>query len=249
MTHAVPPKPGSAESGLVLRALACQRGERLVFRDLNLGLAAGDALMLLGPNGSGKSSLLRLLAGLLRPFAGEILWRGRAVAEDPEAYQADIAYLGHRNAIKSALSVHENLRFWAEMSGHRGAAAEAAVASALAVFALERLAHQPARLLSSGQARRLALARLPVSGARLWLLDEPSVGLDRANQTRLAEALQIHCAGGGIAIAATHAPLGLETARSLDISRYGSAAAGGTGDGTPQEDGDEDWASLWEAIR
>ncbi|MGD1878088.1 MAG: heme ABC exporter ATP-binding protein CcmA [Kiloniellaceae bacterium] len=186
------------------QSLQCRRGGRDVFAGLSFAVPAGGALLLTGPNGSGKSSLLRLMAGLLKPAAGALLWDGRPIAEDAEAHARRLHYLGHLDAVKPVLSVAENLRFWADLRGG-GLALDAA----LAAFALTDLAAVPGRLLSAGQRRRLALARLVAAPAELWLLDEPSVGLDHASVGRLAAAIADHRAGGGRVVVATHTALDL----------------------------------------
>jgi heme exporter protein A len=193
---------------LEARAIAAFRGERLVLRDLSFAVAGGEALLLLGPNGSGKSTLLRLLAGLKRPDAGDLLWDGADALADLPAHAGRVAYLGHLDAIKAGLTVAENLSF---------VAADRAVAPALAALGLEGLADLPARMLSAGQRRRLALARLPLSPATLWLLDEPTLGLDTASLGRLGALLATHRAAGGMVVAATHLDLPLPDARSLRL--------------------------------
>lgn len=194
------------------RSLQCRRGGRDVFAGLDFVLPPGGALLLTGPNGSGKSSLLRLMAGLLRPAAGELLWDGRPVAEAPEAHAARLHYLGHLDAVKPVLSVAENLRFWAAVRGGRGT-----LDAALEAFALSELADVPGRLLSAGQRRRLALARLLAAPAEMWLLDEPSVGLDHASVGRLAAAIAAHRDGGGRVAVATHTALDLADPRRLSL--------------------------------
>ncbi|GAB4392952.1 MAG: heme ABC exporter ATP-binding protein CcmA [Kiloniellaceae bacterium] len=186
------------------RTLQCRRGGRDVFAGLSFSLPAGGALLLTGPNGSGKSSLLRLMAGLLKPAAGELLWDGKPIAEAPEEHAARLHYLGHLDAVKPVLSVAENLRFWADLHGRK-----VALEAALERFALTELAAVPGRLLSAGQRRRLALARLVAAPADLWLLDEPSVGLDHASVERLAGAIADHRADGGSVVVATHTALHL----------------------------------------
>mgnify|MGYP006431678817 CR=1 FL=1 len=200
--------------------LGCIRGERAVFAGLDVALPAGGALVLHGPNGAGKSSLLRILAGLLPPAAGHLAWRGTPLAAAPgEAHAARLHYLGHANALKPDLGVAENLRLWAAL---RGAPAEA-VPPALAAFGLESLAELPARLLSAGQQRRLALARLRTAPAPLWLLDEPGVGLDSAALARLAEVIAAHRATGGAVALATHQPLDLADAAHLALDAFAPA--------------------------
>lgn len=201
-------------------SLTCIRGGRLVFRDLSFSLGAGEALVLVGPNGSGKSSLLRLMAGLIEPFAGTLVHDGIAVADDPEAHYARTAYLGHVDAIKAFLSIREDLAFWRTL---RGSPVEPE--TAIAAFGLEAQAALPGRYLSSGQRRRAALARLLVSDAALWLLDEPSVGLDSASIARLGEVMAAHRAAGGSIVAATHLELGLDGARTLNLADHAVAPA------------------------
>jgi heme exporter protein A len=193
---------------LEARALAAFRGERLVLRDLSFVVGAGEALLLLGPNGSGKSTLLRLLAGLKRPDAGDLLWDGADALADLSAHAGRVAYLGHLDAVKAGLTVAENLAF---VAGRQD------VAPALAALGLGALAELPARMLSAGQRRRLALARLALSPAALWLLDEPTLGLDTASLDRLGVLLASHRAAGGMVVAATHLDLPLPDARSLRL--------------------------------
>lgn len=186
---------------LEARDLLCVRGERMVFAALGLALDAGEALVLSGPNGSGKSSLLRLLAGLLRPAAGSILWQGRAIAEEPELHRARLAYVGHQDPVKPVLSVRENLVFWTRLKGGDAAA----VPQALERFGLGSLAEVPGRMLSAGERRRLNLARLLAAPAPLWLLDEPTVGLDIASRQFLLDHVRRLCREEGLAVLwATH---------------------------------------------
>jgi heme exporter protein A len=203
--------------------LVCVRGEREVFRGLDFRLEPGGAVLLRGPNGSGKSSLLRLMAGLLRPAAGRILWRGADVAEDREGHGGRLHYVGHLDALKPVLSVAENLAFWAGLRAP-GAAARDHVLTALARFGLAPLAALPARYLSAGQRRRLALARLAAAPAPLWLLDEPTTGLDSASVARLAAFLAQHRAGGGMVVVSTHGGLDPPGAATIEMDRFAPAA-------------------------
>ena len=190
--------------------LACWRAERLIFAGLSFEVAPGEALLLTGANGAGKSSLLRLLAGLLPAAEGRLLWEGTDCFADRPAHGARLRYLGHQDALKSSLTAAENLAFFAALQG-------GSVAAALAALDLADLADLPARVLSSGQKRRLALARLALAPARLWLLDEPSVGLDAASVARLGPLFAAHRAAGGMVLAATHLPLPLPDARELRL--------------------------------
>lgn len=190
--------------------LAAFRGERLVFRDLAFSVSAGEALVLAGPNGSGKSTLLRLLAGLVRPIAGRLLWHEQDALADLAEHATRVAYVGHQDAVKPGLTVTENLRFASRLTGR-------SIADALAAVNLAELADLPARMLSAGQKRRLALSRLALSTAPIWLLDEPTLGLDTASIARFGTLLAGHRAQGGIVVAATHIPLPLEGTREFRL--------------------------------
>jgi heme exporter protein A len=190
--------------------IACQRGERLLFSGVSFTLAAGELLMLTGPNGAGKTSLLRLIAGLAEPDSGSIALEGR---------HADLTvgqhshFIAHREAIKLSLTVRENLEFWAAYLGGGD------IAAALASFDLANLADYPAQFLSAGQRRRLALSRLCLVRRVLWLLDEPTTGLDDKSQKKLATVTADHLAQGGLVIAATHGSLGLEPRHHLHLEQ------------------------------
>ena len=205
---------------LVVDNLACRRGQRLIFKGLSCALPPGGALMLTGANGSGKSSLLRLLATLLAPVAGQVMWGGAPVSADLPRYRARLHYAGHLDAIKPALGVRETLASWAGMRGMPAPHVDAA----LAAFALEPLADWPCRWLSAGQRRRLALARLIAAPAPLWLLDEPIASLDADGERRLIAAIAAHRAGGGRVAIATHQPLALAAARQLALEDFAPAA-------------------------
>jgi len=198
---------------LLGRGVKCVRGGREVFSELDFAAASGEALAVTGPNGSGKTSLLRIVAGLLTSAAGSIdLEDG-----DRELTVAEQAhYLGHRDAMKPALSVSENLAFWRDFLG--GQASNAA--ESLVAVGLDHAAHLPAAYLSAGQRRRLSIARLIAARRPIWLLDEPTSALDASAQGLFAGLMKDHLARGGLIIAATHAPLGIET-REL---RIGGAA-------------------------
>ncbi len=196
------------------------RGERLVFRQLDFTLAAGEALLLVGANGSGKTTLLRTLAGLSRPFAGTLSWDGQPLRADPEAHARRTLYLGHQPGLKPTLSAQENLRFEAALAG----APAAAVESALEALALRRLAALPWRVLSAGQRRRVALARLLLRPVSLWLLDEPATSLDSANEARLWDLCRDHLARGGRLAVASHAAVPLPGQRTLPLDDYAAFA-------------------------
>ncbi|MGE0747893.1 MAG: heme ABC exporter ATP-binding protein CcmA [Rhodospirillales bacterium] len=199
--------------------LVCERGGRIVFGGLGFAADPGDALVLTGPNGSGKSSLLRLMAGLTPPAAGRILWDGRPIAEAPETHAARLRFLGHLDAVKPALTVAQNLGVWLRLAGVDGVAA----AAALDRFGLAALAGTPARFLSAGQRRRLALARIVAVPAPLWLLDEPTVALDTAAVAAVEAAIAAHRRAGGIVAVSTNVALAVPGARGVDVGRHAVA--------------------------
>jgi heme exporter protein A len=206
------------ESGeLVAEGVACRRGERLILHQLSFKLPAASVLVLTGANGSGKSSLLRVLATLLAPAAGQVMWAGAPVVADLARYRACLQYIGHLDAVKAALGVRETLMFWTGLGDWRGMQVDAA----LAAFALDGLADWPCRWLSVGQRRRLALARLIAAPAPLWLLDEPLASLDAEGEQCLVSAIETHRAAGGSAVIATHQPLGLRDVRLLSVEEFG----------------------------
>ena len=190
--------------------LSAIRGERLVFHGVSFVLPEGGALILSGRNGAGKSTLLRVLAGLTRPASGRLLWDGEDALADRAAHGARVALLGHQDALKPGLTAAENLAFAARLSGR-------SVVDALAALGLEDLADLPARMLSAGQKRRLALARVSLSAAPLWLLDEPTLGLDDAAVDQLGLLLARHRAAGGMVVAATHVGLPLPGAETVRL--------------------------------
>ena len=205
---------------LIATDLECQRGGRLVFSGLSFELAAGQGMLLKGPNGSGKTSLLRIIAGLGEIASGSLELEG--LSDELEIGQR-AHYVGHQNALKTAMSVEENLTFWAQFMGKPAGLAE--IREHLSRFDLERLAGYSAALLSAGQRRRLALSRLELVPRPVWLLDEPSVGLDVASVELLAAAMQRHMDGGGILLASTHTDLGLNFQGTLDLSSRTDKAA------------------------
>jgi heme exporter protein A len=199
--------------------LACHRGGRDVFAGVSFSVASGEALIVTGRNGAGKSSLLRIVAGLVRIAHGKLDFEGG----DPELTIAEQAhYLGHQDAFKPALSVTENLGFWADFLG----APAMATRSALEAVGLDELADLPAAYLSAGQRRRLSIARLLAVKRPLWLLDEPTSTLDASAQGRLTDVMRTHLADGGLILAATHGAIGLGTAAEL---RLGQSEGGGSG--------------------
>ncbi len=205
--------------------LTCVRGERMVFSALGFQVDEGGALVLVGANGSGKSSLLRLMAGLLRPAGGSLAWDGGGISDDPQAHGARLHYVGHLDAIKPVLGVRENLAFWSAMNGGAGGRGDG-VDGALEAFGIGHLAEVPGRFLSAGQRRRLNQARIVATPAWLWLLDEPATALDAAAVASLEDAIAGHRAGGGMVVAATHAELGIGGAEILDLDAFSDPPAG-----------------------
>jgi heme exporter protein A len=191
---------------LTAEKLACARGERRVFSNLDFDVRAGEALVVEGANGAGKTSLLRLIAGFLTPASGRvILGLDSGSVTDDEERSHYIGWLGHQDGIKPQMTAGEQLEFYARIYG-----ANAPATPVLERVGLLRQREFPCRYLSAGQKKRLGLARLILSGRPLWLLDEPFAALDSAGRALAAELMRDHCAQGGIAVAATHDPLGLD---------------------------------------
>lgn len=195
--------------------LLCYRGERTVFADLSFHCNTGEALVLRGPNGTGKSTLLRLMAGLLKAHEGRVNWDGDDITDEPEEHNARIHYVGHADAVKSVLNVKENITFWAELRGP-----SVKLEEALDAFGIAYLADVPGRFLSAGQKRRVNLARIIASPAKLWLLDEPTTALDAGAIANLEREIARHRASGGMVIASTHAEIGLADAKILNMDAF-----------------------------
>lgn len=188
---------------LTVRDLGVSRGGITILDGIGFTVPPGAALVLTGPNGIGKTTLLRTVAGLQPPAGGTV-----------DLPLEGLAYAGHADGLKATLTVAENLTFWARIFGQDG------IGAALKAMDLEALAERPAQNLSAGQKRRLGLARLLVTGRRLWLLDEPTVSLDAASVRLFAEVVRLHLAGGGAALMASHIDLGLSEAKGLDLSPF-----------------------------
>ena len=211
-------------SVLSARSLACRRGGRLVFLDLGFEVATGGAMLLTGRNGTGKSTLLRVLALLTPARRGQIAWDDKPVHDDPDAWRTRLAWLGHADAVKGDLTVRETLGS-AQVLRAGTAPSQAALDGAVARFDLAALLDRPGRYLSAGQRRRVALARVVLSAATVWLLDEPAAGLDEASRQSLHAAITDHLSAGGLAVIATHGDVVLPDAATLDV---GSFAPDGT---------------------
>jgi len=199
---------------LCVENLSVSRGGRLVLDRLSFSLSAGQALVVTGPNGAGKSTLLRAIAGLLPRAGGAVALAGGP--PDVELPQ-QAHYLAHSDGLKSALTVEENLGFWSRYLARAPDRRSRTVDAALGVVGLGHIAGAPFGALSAGQKRRAALARLLVAFRPLWLLDEPLTALDRASREKFAAAMRDHCANGGLIVAATHEPLGLDEASTLTL--------------------------------
>lgn len=191
--------------------LTCVRGTRRLFKDLNFSAQPGDLIELRGPNGSGKTSLLRILSGLAAPAAGEVKWNNQKIQSLGEEYSATVSYLGHQNAVKDELSAIENLRISSAVSGHPLRVAEAR--EILARVGLAQQQNLPARALSAGQRRRLAMTHLLTAKATFWILDEVLTSLDDAAVSLSREIIGEHLKNGGLAIVATHQDLNLTAPR------------------------------------
>jgi heme exporter protein A len=188
--------------------LSCSRGDKRLFSGVTLSLQPGQWLHLEGDNGVGKTSLLRLVCGLSALEEGEISWKNQSVVKNPEEFRADLAYLGHQLALKEDLSPLENLLADAAVAGRTLSEPEAL--AALAQLGLRGREHLPVRVLSQGQKRRTALARLAVSQAKLWILDEPYVALDPTAQNALSEVINAHLANGGMVLLTSHQSVALQ---------------------------------------
>ena len=196
--------------------LTCQRGGKLVFGDLNFSVESGSILVLTGKNGSGKTSLLRIMADLTSHSNGLLSWNDGSVKQEPERHKMRLNFVGHLNAIKPFLSVRENLIFWAQTRGIK----ITNVHSALVKFELHHLASIPTQYLSSGQSRKLALARLLLCNTPLWLLDEPTVALDPQSIITLEKVIAVHCKNGGMAVIATNFDMNFPDSKELNLHNF-----------------------------
>ena len=196
---------------LEVQKLAARRGFSRLFAGLSFGVGPGEAMVVTGANGTGKTTLLRMLAGLSTPEAGEIRWNGRPAPPFDPALRAAVAFAGHLPALKDELTAEENLASLMALEGE--VHSREAIGEALDHVALSRQRRLPARVLSQGQRRRIGLARLALTRRPLWILDEPVTALDAAGAELLARIVTGHLAQGGLAVAATHAPLGLPESR------------------------------------
>lgn len=198
---------------LIAENLGGERGGEIVFSGVGFELDAGQTLIVTGPNGSGKSTMLRIVAGLLPATEGSV-----RLVDAGEAFSSIASachYLGHQNAMKTALTVTENLHFWQRFTGDPRLGVE----EAMETVGLSGIGHLPYGYLSTGQKRRISIAKLLINHRPLWLLDEPTAGLDRASEERFAGLMTAHCAAGGMVVAATHLPLGID-GRELQMGGF-----------------------------
>lgn len=196
---------------LVAEKLVGERGGEIVFSEISFALPTGEALVVTGPNGSGKSTMLRIVAGLLPAAAGTAFLEGGG--EEWPSIASACHYLGHANAMKTALTVDENLVFWRDFLGHP----HLAIDEALEMVGLPDIGHLPFGYLSTGQKRRVAIAKMLTSYRPIWLVDEPTAGLDKASEKGFEELMQAHLDDGGIIVAATHLPLDLSNPQRLEM--------------------------------
>jgi heme exporter protein A len=185
-------------------ALTCVRNDVMLFSELGFTLTGGEILQIQGANGSGKTSLLRILCGLAIPDAGEVLWNGKNIHDQRQNYFTEMSYIGHINGIKTELTALENLAVAAALAAANHDISHQEI---LAKVGLAGYENSPAQKLSSGQRRRLALARLLISDTRLWILDEPLTALDDYGRQLMKDMISSHAAGNGITVLATHDPV------------------------------------------
>ena len=200
---------------LSVRSLTCVRGDRTLFSDLDLQVTSGEWLHIRGENGIGKTSLLRLLAGLAKPAAGEILWGNQSIFSDPSQYHRDLLFLGHRDSLKEDLTAFENLSIATALDGV--AVSDEEILQSLHRFGLRGREDLPVNCLSAGQKRRVLLARLLLRKAKLWILDEPFNALDVHAVEMLSELIAEHIANGGIAILTSHQNISIAGGRAVQL--------------------------------
>lgn len=202
---------------LNIEKISLKRGNRLLIKDLSFSLKKGESLLVTGPNGVGKTTLIRSIAGFLDPEKGKISYQAEAKTtneEDEETRREHIHYIGHKNGIRTSLTVLENLEFWKSFF-----ASETNLKEIIKTYYLESLINIPAGYLSAGQKRRLGLARLSIVKRAIWLLDEPTVSLDEMSANIVATAASNHLKNGGILVAATHIPLEIPFTQHIQLSK------------------------------
>lgn len=204
---------------LTAENLSCIRQERQIFQGVNFTLQPGQMIWVKGRNGAGKSSLLRIAAQLLKPASGALNWNGTAIHEEPEAYQGSFEFIGHQDALKTAMTPRENLQFWATYRGSSSGSVDAAIEA----FELPKIADFPVQNLSAGQKKRSNLARLIACPAPLWILDEPISSLDHHYIECFRTLLGAHLKSGGMVLLATHQDLNMPGVDLLDLDKVGEA--------------------------
>jgi heme exporter protein A len=213
----------TASSPLIeLRNLSCERDDRVLFAGLNAQLMAGQVVQILGPNGSGKTTLLRTLAGVSHDYTGDILWCGDNLRDQRWDYASQLLYLGHLPGIKKTLTTLENLRWYAAL---QGGVDDAQLVDALAQVKLAGYEETPCFQLSAGQLRRVALARLVFSRAKVWILDEPFTALDKAGVTQLEARLAAQAEKGGLVLVTSHQDMALPQLQVLDLQEFADFSA------------------------
>ena len=189
---------------LHIKSVTCIKQDRCLFADLNFRLKSGQIMQLAGPNGAGKTSLLRIIAGFSAPDEGQVMWHGESIAKNYDEFARELLFIGHKTGVNNQLSAIENLRFWLQIQGYN---TDQDLYSLLAKIGLVGLEDVPVRTLSAGQQRRVALIRLWLNDAKLWVLDEPFTALDKAGVAFLQQRFLAHLEQGGAILLTTHQDL------------------------------------------
>jgi len=211
--------PVLSSSFMELKALGCERDTRVLFSDINWSFNDGDIVQIIGPNGSGKTTLLRCLVSLSEQYKGDILFKGSAVNQQLYGFRQQLLYLGHLPGIKSSLNPTENLRWYGGLHSDT-CFTDAEIVSALSEVGLAGFENIPCHSLSAGQQRRVSLARLYLSSAKLWILDEPLTAIDKEGIAKLGALFQSHAQAGGVVILTTHQDLPIDNVLQLDLAKY-----------------------------
>ena len=202
---------------LELRNLRCERDDRVLFEGLHCQIQSGEVVQILGPNGSGKTTLLRMILGLTLGYSGDIVYRGQMINTDRLVFNQNLLYIGHQPAVNRSLTPLENLDWLAKLHGQLP---DSNPLQALKAVGLRGFEDTPGFHLSAGQHRRVALARLFLTGAQIWILDEPFTAIDKAGIDTLRERLSAHVHAGGIVLITTHQDLGVDNVRVLHLGDF-----------------------------